>query len=377
MHYIPRYLEKQIKERLFKGKVIIVYGARQVGKTTLVKKILADYGKSGQYYNCETLAVERGLSETEPSKIMSFLGNYKLIVLDEAQVIPNIGKVLKVMIDTYPETQIIATGSSSFDLSQQLSEPLTGRNFQFILYPLSVSEIKGDAGWSVVEPKIDNMLRFGSYPEILGLDEKGAEERLNEIASNYLYKDVLRFNGLKKSSVIKNLLQMLALQIGQEVSVSELAANLGISRLTAQKYIDILEQSFVVFQLRSFSRNKRKEISKSAKIYFYDLGIRNSLIENYNRMEIRNDAGFLWENFCIIERRKINAEKMRFANMYFWRTYDQKEIDYIEEREGSLFAHEFKWNAEKFKQPAGFLESYPQAKISVIGRNNYHDFLSE
>lgn len=375
MNYITRIIEKQIKSKLFKEKIIIIYGARQVGKTTLAKKILSDYGNNGKYLNCELLSVERGLSELEAEKIRSFLGDYKIIVLDEAQNIPNIGKVLKIIVDTYPEIQVIATGSSSFDLAQKISEPLTGRNFQFILYPFSLKEIADYKDMFFAESRLENILRFGSYPEVFNLSEEDAKIRLNEIASNYLLKDVLKFEGLKKSSVIKNLLQLLALQLGQEVSLSELALKLGIDRLTVQKYIDILEQAFIVFKLNAFSRNKRKEISKSIKVYFYDLGIRNSLIENYNRLEIRNDAGFLWENFCILEKKKANDANFIFANFYFWRTYDQKEIDLIEEREGKLFAYEFKWNKDKAGGSKNFIKAYPGSETKIVNRKNYWKYI--
>lgn len=375
MQYIPREIEENIKNSLLKEKIVIIYGARQVGKTTLAKKILSEYGNEGRYYNCELLSVERGLSEMEAEKIKAFLGDYKIVVLDEAQKIPNIGKILKIMVDTYPEMQIIATGSSSFDLLQKVSEPMTGRIFQFILYPFSVNEIIKYGDRQLLDAKLENILRFGAYPGVFGLSEKDAGERLNEIASNYLYKDILQVEGLKKSSVIKNLLQALALQLGDEVSLQELAVTLGINRLTVQKYIDILEQSFVIFKLNAFSRNKRKEISKSIKVYFYDLGIRNSLIENFNPLEIRNDIGALWENFCIVERKKTNEVNRRFANLYFWRTYDQKEIDLIEEREGKLFGYEMKWKKDAVKAPKDWLEEYKEAEFSVVSGKNFVEFL--
>jgi len=375
MNYIPRKIEENVKNSLFKGKIVIIYGARQVGKTTLAKKILSEYGSQGKYYNCELLSVERGLAEPEAEKIKAFLGNYKIVVLDEAHKIPNIGRILKIMADTYPEMQIIATGSSSFDLLQKVSEPMTGRTFQYILYPLSAGEIIDYGGQSLLAAKLENILRFGGYPEVFGLDEKSAGERLNEIASNYLYRDILQFEGLKKSGVIKNLLSALALQLGQEVSYSELANTLGINRLTVQKYIDILEQSFVIFKLNAFSRNKRKEISKSIKVYFYDLGIRNSLIENFNPLEIRSDTGAIWENFCVIERKKRNEIAKSFVNLYFWRTYSQQEIDLIEEREGKLFGYEIKWQKNKAKPPKEWLSKYKEAEFSVINRDNYLDFI--
>lgn len=375
MTYISRLLEDQIRQRLFKGKVVIVYGARQVGKTTLSKRILEEYGEKGRYLNCEILSVERGLSEPEAEKLKVFLGDYKIVVLDEAQNIPNIGKILKIIVDTYPDLQVIATGSSSFDLSQNIAEPLTGRAFQFILYPLSIKEIKENHDMFFVESKLENILRFGSYPEVFQLSEEDAKVRLNEIASNYLYKDILKFEGLKKSSAIKNLLMLLALQLGSEVSFQELGVNLGINRLTVQKYIDILEQSFIVFKLNAFSRNIRKEVSKSIKVYFYDLGIRNSLIENYNRMDIRNDTGALWENFCILERKKNNEANMRFVNSYFWRTYDKKEIDYVEETGGEISGFEFKWGTQKtYKPPEEFIDEY-KATVTKVDRSNYWKFL--
>ncbi|MFZ2192841.1 MAG: ATP-binding protein [Candidatus Moraniibacteriota bacterium] len=376
MNYIPRLIEKQIKERLFKGKLVILYGARQVGKTTLAKKILADYGEDGTYFNCELLSVQKGLAEPEAEKLKKFLGNYKIILLDEAQNIPNIGKILKIIVDTYPEIQIIATGSSSFDLAQKISEPMTGRTFTFMLYPISLQEINQKEDLLSIEAKLENFLRFGNYPEILFLGEAESIERLQEISSKYLYKDILSFEGLKKSSLVKNLLELLALQLGNEVSYNELAVNLGVDRLTVQKYIDILEQAFVIFKLNAFSRNLRKEISKSIKVYFYDLGIRNSLIENYNPLDIRNDVGALWENFCILERKKNNDAEFNFVNSYFWRTYDQKEIDYIEESGGKIRGFEFKWNEKKkFKVPKEFIEKYG-ATVEKIDRSNYWKFLN-
>lgn len=375
MTLIKRDLEEIIKKRLFKGKVIILYGARQVGKTTLVKNILTAYSNDGRYFNCEILSVQKNLETLEPEKIKAFLGEYKLIVLDEAQKIPNIGMVLKIMIDTYPDMQIIATGSSSFELANTVSEPLTGRHFTCTLYPLSVHEISGGQGASLVESKLESLLRFGSYPEVFSLSIDNARERLDEIASDYLYKDVLAFEGMRKSDTVKNLLQLLALQLGQEVSYAELAQQLSVNRITVQRYLDILEKSFVVFRLRAFSRNHRKEISKSVKVYFYDLGLRNSIIQNYNDLDLRTDKGALWENFCIIERQKMNALHKAQTNTYFWRTYAQKEVDYIEESEGQIRGYEFKWNADKsFSPPQEFMKNY-QATVEKIDTGNYWKFL--
>lgn len=375
MNEISRIIESSIKKSLFKGKIVIIYGARQVGKTTLVKKILNEYGSEGRYLNCELLPVQEALSIKDAEKLKAFLGDFKLVVLDEAQNVPDIGRILKILVDTHPQLQIIATGSSSFDLAQKISEPMTGRTFTYQLSPISLQEIRQQEDLIQIESRLDNILRFGSYPEIVSLDESAAVRRLSEITSNYLYKDILVFEGIKKSSIIKNLLKALALQVGQEVSYQELAVTLGINRLTVQKYLDILEQAFVIFRLNAFSRNLRKEISKSIKIYFCDLGIRNSLIENFNRLDVRNDVGALWENFCILERKKNNEANFNFVNSYFWRTYDQKEVDYIEEAGGKISGYEFKWNGQKkYKAPKDFVKEY-EAEVKKIDRNNYWEFL--
>ena len=375
MLFLPRLIQSKIENRLFKNKVIVVYGARQVGKTVLVKQIINKYKEKSLYLNCELLSVQQNLSVPEAEKLKNYIGKYKLVILDEAQKISNIGLILKILIDTYPDIQIIATGSSSFDLAEKISEPLTGRVDKFILYPFSFEEIEQKYNRFEISAKIENIMRLGSYPEIFFLPEQESIARLNEISSDYLYKDILSFGGIKKSAVIVNLLQMLALQLGNEVSYQEIATQLGISRLTVQKYIDLLEQSFVIFTLRAFSRNIRKEISKSVKIYFYDLGIRNSLIQNYNLLKLRNDTGALWENLMIIERMKRNSYRRIFANYYFWRTYDQKEIDFIEERGGKLCGYEIKWSSKKTKEPKLWKKSYSNAEFKIINRDNFFDFV--
>lgn len=372
---INRKIEKNIVENLFKGKVIIIYGARQVGKTTLVKKIADDYKGQSSYFNCDLISVQDALSIPEANRIKDFLGDHNIIILDEAQRIKNIGLILKILIDTYPELQIIATGSSSFDLANEINEPLTGRKIVFNLFPLSVEEIMGDNGFLYINSKLEKILRYGTYPDVFFSEDKEAASKLEEIASSYLFKDILSFDKIKKSSIIVKLLQLLALQVGSEVSYNELATKLGINRITVEKYIDILEQCFILFRINSFSRNLRNEISKAIKIYFYDLGVRNILIKNLNPLDIRNDAGFLWENFCILERIKRNKYNNIFANYYFWRTYDQKEIDFIEERDGKLFAYEFKLNREHSKAPSIFLETYKNSQYQTINRENYYKFL--
>jgi len=370
MSIFTRTIEKQLKERLFQGKIIVLYGARQVGKTTLVKKILSEYGEKGRYLNCENLSVQQGLTDMEASKMKSFLGEYSVVVLDEAQKIADIGKKLKLLVDTYPDLQIIATGSSSFDLANRTAESLTGRTFHFTLTALSIEEILQNSDLFAVTANLERLLRLGSYPEVYSFSDEQATDRLSEIASAYLYKDVLQFEGIKKSSVVQKLLQLLALQLGNEVSFHELATQLSVSRPTVERYLDILEQSFVVFTLRAFSRNKRKEISKSLKVYFYDNGIRNSLIQNFNPLALREDVGALWENFCMAERYKYRVAHRLRPNTYFWRTYDQKEVDYVEEAEGKIRGFEFKWSADKMpKAPRSFVEEY-DAEFSVVNPKN-------
>lgn len=374
---IKRILQSQIEEKLFQGKIVIVYGPRRVGKTTLVKEILKKYKDKGRYVNCDILSNVHALETTEPEDLKLFLGEEKLVVFDEAQRVKNIGLTLKILIDTYPQLQIIATGSSSFDLASEIAEPLTGRAFQFMLYPLSFQELKKFHQELNFEGLLEKWLRFGSYPEIFGLGSQKAREILDLVTNSYLYKDVLAYEKLKKSSLVSRLLQLLALQLGNEVSYRELGRTLGVASLTIDRYIDLLEKCFVIFRLNSFSRNLRKEIAKSFKIYFYDLGIRNSLIQAFNPLDIRQDVGSLWENFCIAERLKYNAYTKHQVNSYFWRTYNQKEIDYIEEAEAKLSGFEFKWSkSSSFKKPQEFLKTYPGSSLQKIDKSNFASFLT-
>lgn len=375
---ITRILEATVNRYLFRGRVVIIYGARRVGKTTLVKRILAQYEASKQirYLNCDDLVNQRALEVRETAALKAFLGEQDLVVLDEAQNVSEIGKVLKLLVDTYPQMQIIATGSSSFDLANRASEPMTGRVYPLELYPLSLQEIAGDQGYGEIEQRLENLLRFGLYPDIFDEPEEEARPKLDELVSNYLYKDILTYAGIKKAGVIANLLRLLALQVGNQVSYNELAQNLGINDKTVASYIDILEQCFVIFRLTSFSRNLRNELKKSQKIYFYDLGVRNALIQAFNPLPLRLDAGALWENFCIAERLKFNKYHRRYANMYFWRTRGQKEIDYIEEADGRLSGYEFKWGAARpLRASQDFLAAYPGSTVERIDRSNYWRFL--
>ncbi|MFZ2358490.1 MAG: ATP-binding protein [Anaerolineae bacterium] len=374
---IPRLLERQIENHLFRGRTIVLYGARRVGKTTLAKQILArHHDKRSRYLNCDLLSVRRALGVEEATTLKAFIGDQDLIIMDEAQQIENIGLVLKILVDEYPDIQVLATGSSSFDLVNQAAEPLTGRMYRFELYPLALQELAGDQGYSAVEPRLDFLLRYGTYPSIVNLSEQEARVALDELVSNYLYRDALAFVGVRKSTVLIKLLELLARQIGQEVSYQELGQALGIDRRTVVGYIDLLEQCFVIFRLGAFSRNLRKEVAKSIKIYFYDLGVRNSLIQNFAPLSVRSDIGALWENFCIVERRKLLRYGQQFVNQYFWRTYDQKEIDYLEEVDGQVRGYEFKWSSTaKTKEPADFLQAYPGSTIQRVDRGNFWQFL--
>ncbi len=371
---IKRLLEKRIRNDLFKGKVIIVYGARRVGKTTLSKQLLSEFSMAGKYLNCEILSVEKNLTEREPEKLRAFLGTNKVIVLDEAQVIPDIGKVLKLINDTIKDVQIIATGSSSFDMAYKTSETLTGRAYHYVMYPLSVLELTAENDWMYLASNLERLLLFGLYPQVFLSDNEEAVRELEEISSSYLFKDLLHYDGIKKSRLLKDLLISLALQLGSEVSYNELANKLGVNSMTIQKYIDLLEQCHIIFRLNSFSRNLRKELSKSFKVYFYDNGIRNALINNYNPLSMRNDAGALWENFCISERIKSNNYLGRKVNSYFWRTYDQKEIDYIEETGGKITGYELKYSEAKKKLSFKEFSDTYKAKVNVVNLLNYREF---
>jgi len=370
-----RKLQYIIEQNLKKGKILIVYGARRVGKTTLMKQILEAH-PDGKYVNCDLLQYKSALETTNSELLKDFIGKADVLILDEAQQINEIGRVLKIIADNFQAIRVIATGSSSFELINRISEPLTGRSRYYELMPFSVTELLQKYNKIELNARLENILRFGLYPEIVDLSESEAIEELQNISSNYLYKDILRIESIKRPDLIHNLLKALALQLGSESSYNELAGMLGENVHTIKRYIEILEQCFVVFRLPSFSRNLRKELGKRNKIYFYDLGIRNSLIMNFNSLDKRNDVGALWENFCIVERLKYNIDQRRFVNIYFWRTYDQKEIDYIEETGGKLHAFEFKWSsAKRSKFPAEFSRIYPESTNLTIDRDNFWTLL--
>lgn len=361
-----RTIENKIKDRLYKGRAILIFGPRQAGKTTISKKILEPYGMEGEYFNCELSTVRKNFEVGEPELLKDMIGNKKIVVFDEAQTIEDIGVILKAFIDTYPDIQIIATGSSSFDLANKINEPLTGRAFEFILYPLSVSEIKqtmGDVGMN----DLNDFMRLGTYPAVVAeKDPKIKEDILKNLATNYLYKDVYTFESIRNPRIFENLIKMLALQIGSLVSVNELALSLGVSRATVEKYIKLLEQSYVIKIIRPFSRNPRNEIKKAFKIYFIDTGVRNAVVDNVSTLDERQDKGALFENFFIMERFKINSVEAFPAQIMFWRTRVGDEIDVIEELEGKISSYECKWNNDKQVSFDVFLKKYPEAKTVVV-----------
>jgi len=376
---IHRTIEDLIKKHLFKGQVAILYGARQVGKTTLVKKILQDYSaKKVKYINCDEGDYRQIFNQAETStQLKQLIGDANLIVLDEAQRIEEIGLKLKLLVDTFPDQQVIATGSSSFDLGQSIIEPLTGRAIEFWLYPFSVNELS--VGFDALELKrrLESFLIYGAYPRVIlsaSLEDK--QLVVKEIAENYLYKDILKFENIKGVGIIRKLLEALALQVGNEVSYTEIASLIGISKETVARYVEILEKAFIVFTLRPFSRNLRKEIGKLRKIYFWDLGIRNSLINNFNSLSLRNDVGVMWENFIIAEIAKKRVDIGKQMPLYFWRTYDGQEIDLVIEKSGKLFAYEIKWQKARLRPPMAWQKGYPLAEWQAINQENYLKFVS-
>jgi len=371
---IQRTIQNSIKKSLFKGKIIIIYGARQVGKTTLVKEILKDYPQNSEYYNCDEIDIRQSLIDKTSTELKVLFGNKKLVILDEAQRVKNIGLTLKIIADNFSDLQIIATGSSSFDLSNEIAEPLTGRKIEFYLYPFSLEEIKSIYSKLELSRLLERRMIFGMYPDIV-INEAEAERNLRNLTSSYTYKDALQYQNIKNPEILEKLLQSLALQIGNEVSYNELASLIGIDKNTVASYIRILEQAFIVFRLRPFSRNLRNELKKLRKIYFYDTGIRNSLINNYNHLDLRQDTGHLWENFIISERIKKNNNLNLNINAYFWRSRQGQEIDYLEEKAGKLDGFEIKWKDDKFKKPKIFLEHYANSAVNLINRENFEKFI--
>ncbi len=376
--YIQRAQYKKIEHFLLPNKVVVILGPRRCGKTTLVQKFLESRKREDVLFvSGENINARRPLESESVETLRAFVGNKKLLVIDEAQKIKNVGLNLKLIVDHIKGIRVITTGSSSFDLAKLVGEPLVGRKFTLRLYPLAQLEIGKTENLHETNAHLEDRLIFGSYPEIVTTPENALrKELLEEIVSSYLYRDILELDGLRHSGKISQLLQLLAFQIGTEVSLTELANQLNINRRTVERYLDLLEKTFVIFRLGGFSRNLRKEVTKSSRYYFLDNGIRNALINNYNPLHLRNDVGMLWENYIVNERIKKQEYRNIHSNNYFWRTYDQKEIDLIEEREGKLFGYEIKWSAKKTASSAEWLGSYKNAEYEIINKENYLNFIT-
>lgn len=374
---IPRRHLENIKRFLKPQKVVIIYGPRRSGKTTLIKKFSEGFLEPYLFVSGDDIHIQSFLSSQSIEKLRSFIGKNKLLIIDEAQAIKNIGINLKLAVDHIDGLSIIATGSSSFDLSQEVGEPLTGRSYHLKLYPIAQCELSKIENIAQTTAHLEERLIYGSYPEVLTeIDIRNKEIYLREIVSSYLLKDILMFEGVKHSQKLLSLLQLLAYQIGKEVSVTELGTNLGISKNTVDRYLDLLEKTFVITKIRGFSRNLRKEITKNSRYYFLDNGIRNAIINNFNPLNLRNDVGMLWENYIITERIKLLEFNMIPSNLYFWRTYDKKEIDLIEERDGNFYGYEIKWSGKMPKPPKEWIEVY-DGQYKIINQSNYYDFLTD
>lgn len=381
MELIYRQLQSVIQARLFQGKAILLIGARQVGKSTLFKQVLKS---AGPQYNqaqilsldCDDPEVRLLLNNPNLEQITHLINHKRIVLIDEAQRIAGIGITLKMITDHFPEVQLLVTGSSSLLLQGQLNEPLTGRKFEYHLYPISTQELYNDGGLLRVNQTFESRLIYGSYPDVV-CNARDARDLLMNLSGSYMYQDLLSLEGIRKPALLEKFLVALALQVGSEVSYNELAQTIGTDSKTVEKYIDLLEKCYVVFRLSALSRNIRTELKKSRKIYFYDNGIRNALIHNFNPTSIRQDTGALWENFFISERIKFNHYNGRYVNMYFWRTTQQQEIDYVEETDGAMTAFEMKWNPKKANAtiPTTFLNAYSVKETVTITPENYLTYL--
>lgn len=362
---------------LNKGKVLILYGPRRAGKTTLLKQFLKKTKMKYKVVSGDNIRIQQLLSSGNFEQILDFAEGYDLIAIDEAQQIRNIGNGLKILVDNLPEMQIIATGSFSFELAQQVGEPLTGRKKTLILFPFSQNELLNQNNKFELKEALEQYLIYGSYPEVVktkSIQEK--KEILTELVESYLLKDILTLERIKGTKQLLYLLKLLAFQVGSEVSIHELATQVKLDTKTVERYLDLLEKSFVIYSVGGFSRNLRKEITAKSKYYFYDNGVRNGIILNYNIFDLRDDIGKLFENFIVTERIKRNHYNREFVNYYFWRTYDKQKIDLIEERDGKIFSYEIKFDPiKKIKPPKVFTETYPESTLKLISKDNYLDFV--
>ncbi|NCN05692.1 MAG: ATP-binding protein [Spirochaetales bacterium] len=368
---IKRTLESVIKNKMASGKALVLLGARQTGKTTLLQMLLRD--SRFLFLNGDDPSVQAELAKVNTRQLARIIGDHTVVFIDEAQRIPGVGLGLKIITDRFPQVQLLVSGSSSFELTQSVNEPLTGRKWEYILYPLSWAEIENHFGYLESEQLLETRLIYGNYPEIVvHLGEE--RERLQQLVNSYLYRDILSFADIRKPEVLSRLLQALALQVGSEVNFTELAQITGVNKATVSNYIDILEKGFIIFRLSSLSRNLRNEIKQNRKVYFYDNGVRNMIIGNFQSLDLRSDKGALWENFLISERIKLNHYTGAYAHNYFWRTRQQQEVDYVEEKDGNITAWEFKWRPQGAKISSTFLNAY-NATAKIIHRENFREFI--
>jgi predicted AAA+ superfamily ATPase len=374
---IPRFYD-DLNKFVKPGKVLIIYGARQVGKTTLLKNFLSGTQYKYKLDSGDNISTQELLSSRDFTRILEYAEGCELIAIDEAQQIAGVGGGLKILVDQLPKLRVIVTGSSSFDLSQKVGEPLTGRKRTLTLYPVAQKELAATRNRHDLKEKAEDFLIFGSYPEVIkAATKKDKIEALIEIVNSYLFKDVFTLERIRGSKVLLDLVRLLALQTGSEVSLNELATQLGIDVKTAGRYLDILEKAFIILRLGGFSRNLRGEITSKCKYYFWDTGIRNAVISQFNPLNTRNDAGALWENFIIVERLKKQAYTQAHTQAYFWRTYSQKEIDLVEEKDGRLHGFECKWSgSKKASAPKEWRAAYPGSTFSVVSKENYLDFIT-
>lgn len=373
---IPRFYQN-LNDYLKPNKALIIFGPRQAGKTTLLNGFLKNCKLKYRLDSGDNIKIHHILGSNDFDVIKEYVQNYELIAIDEAQKIPNVGIGLKIITDQIKDIKIIATGSSSFELAGQLGEPLTGRKITLTLFPVSQLELNEIFNPFELKEKLEEYLIYGGYPEVVSTNNKKEKiDLLMEISQSYLLKDILELERVKSSKILLDLLRLLAFQIGSEVSLAEIAQQLGIDYKTVGRYIDLFEKAFVIYNLRGFSRNLRKEITKKSKYYFYDNGIRNAIISNFNQLSLRDDCGSLWENFLFIERLKKRSYEKIYANNYFWRTWDKKEIDLIEEKDGKLNGYEFKWGSKKIKPPQEWLNTYPESTFEIINKDNYLKFIA-
>lgn len=375
---IPRYYD-DLEKYIHTGKVLVIYGPRQVGKTTLIREYLRNTGYRYRFDSGENISIQELFSSRDFDRIARYVGNNELIVIDEAQEIPNIGAGLKIIVDQHPNVRVVATGSSSFDLAQNLGEPLVGRKTTLRLYPISQIELQQQINNQYdLQQQLDNYLLYGSYPDTLNAETSQEKiSYLTELVDLYLLKDILALDKVKSPKALRDLLKLLALQLGNEVSLNELGQKLGWDLKTVERYLDLLEQCFVIVRLGGFSRNLRSEVTRKNKYYFVDLGVRNAILQQFNPLDSRNDKGGLFENFLVIERLKYRTYTKLHGSAYFWRTYGQQEIDLVEDRDGVLYGYEFKWSPDKaVSAPHEWTQAYPDARFEVINRNNYLSFVT-